>query len=197
MERFELAVVTVTHYHQSLPRPTHTNPTHTHTSWSLYKHPHMTRESTRTHTLLHTQTQRHTWAKEHGQQGHPRAMLRKGRRYNRFIVTLMTAGITIRLKVTASVSPFLSISHLMTRRTDRDGTACYQRTPLKVSWLTAGVTYGFTFIHRKYVMLTESYMGNHFTDYWILIRLTLCKVTANSKVHWDVFPENKVKIKRF
>lgn len=86
----------------------------------------------------------------------------------------MTAGITIRLKVTASVSPFLSISHLMTRRTDRDGTACYQRTPLKVSWLTAGVTYGFTFIHRKYVMLTESYMGNHFMDYWILIRLTLC-----------------------
>lgn len=92
MECFEPAVVTVTHYHQSLPPP-HTPITHTHTSWSLYKHPHMTRESTRTHTLLDTQTQRHTWAKEHGQQGHPRAMLHKGQRYNRFTVTLMTAGI--------------------------------------------------------------------------------------------------------
>lgn len=163
MECFEPAVVTVTHYHQSLPCPTHTN--HTHTSWSLYKHPHMTRESTRAHTLLHTQTQRHTWAKEHGQQGHPRAMLRKGHCYNRFTVTLMTAGIQSGWKWRPSVSPFLSISHLMTRRTDRDGTACYQRTPLKVSWLTAGVTYVFTFIRRKYVMLTESYIENHFMDY--------------------------------
>lgn len=93
------------------PSNTHQSHAHTHTSWSLYKHPHMTRESTCAHTLLHTQPQRHTSAKEHGQQGHPRAMLRKGRCYNRFTVTLMTAGIQSGWKwrpVLALSSPFLT-----------------------------------------------------------------------------------------
>lgn len=69
---------------------THTH-THTWASWSLYKHPHMTLECmytpiTHTHARARTHTRRRS--REHGQQGHPSAMLHKGRRYNRFTVTL-------------------------------------------------------------------------------------------------------------
>lgn len=57
----------------------------THT-WPQYADTHL-----QTFWRAHTHTSAR--AGEHGQQGHPSAMLHKGRRYNRFTVTLMTAGI--------------------------------------------------------------------------------------------------------
>lgn len=136
MELSQPAVVTVTHYPDSLPLYTHTHThrqaracTNTHT-WPLVCAHTYSPVFRRAHTKEHM-------SQEHGQQGHPSTMLHKGHRYNRFTVTLMTAGIQQGWMCWPDACPFFSIFHLMTRKTDSDGTACYQRTPLKVSWLIA------------------------------------------------------------
>lgn len=61
MELSQPAVVTVTHYHHSLPLCARTH-THTRASWSLYKHPHMTPVCMHTHspTFRHTHTHKST-----------------------------------------------------------------------------------------------------------------------------------------
>lgn len=67
---------TRTHTHMGKLEPVQT-PTHD---------PRMHVHTNHTHARARTHTRRRS--REHGQQGHPSAMLHKGRRYNRFTVTL-------------------------------------------------------------------------------------------------------------
>lgn len=119
--------------------PAHRRRTRTHTRACAHtllhlepEHPRMTRESLCAHTHPRTYTGAHE-PKEHGQQGHPHGVLQKGRSHNRFTVTLTAAGYNKSERAGPVLVPFLSISHLMTRRTGGDEAACYQRTLRKVS----------------------------------------------------------------
>lgn len=175
------------------PRPVHTRTdTHVHVLRRHAVHAHTVAFGARTPThdprkfcAAHTHPRTYTGAhepKEHGQQGHPHGVLQKGRSYNRFTVTLTAAGYNNSECAAPVLVLFLSISHLMTRRTGGDEAACHQRTLRKVSGeLAAGVTETLFFFLKK--KKQQSYYQTAIIRFW-------------DQTHWDDMNSISVPLKR-